>query len=275
MLTNVQARNVKGALLNLSLQDVSQGYIVEEIEGLDPVKATLVSSGFAQLDGELFQAARREKRNIVIKLALDSTPATGSVQDLRDRLYSFFMPKSEVTLSFTLSSGLTTQISGRIESFDAPRFVKDPTAAITILCFNPDFVNVTPVVISGNTTTTTADQTVNYKGTVETGILFRMTLPRSLNEFVIVHNPEGQPTRQLEFETADPLLSGDVIEISTHPGNKYARLTRANVTTSVLYSVSTRSNWIRLEAGINRLRVNAVGAAIPYTIGYSDRYGGV
>ena len=60
MLTRVEVRNDHGNLLNLSLQEILGGFIVEEIQGLDPVAATIVSSSFAQLDGEQYQSSRRE-----------------------------------------------------------------------------------------------------------------------------------------------------------------------------------------------------------------------
>ncbi len=60
MLIKVEARTSSGALLILPLDDVSSGYVVEEIEGLDPVKATLVSSSFAQADGEQYHT-----RNVI------------------------------------------------------------------------------------------------------------------------------------------------------------------------------------------------------------------
>ncbi len=40
MLNALEVRTPKGVLLNLPFADVSVGYIVEKIEGLEPVKAT-------------------------------------------------------------------------------------------------------------------------------------------------------------------------------------------------------------------------------------------
>ena len=47
MLTNVQVFTDQGALLTLSLEDVSEGFVIQSIDGLDPVNATVVSSNFA------------------------------------------------------------------------------------------------------------------------------------------------------------------------------------------------------------------------------------
>jgi hypothetical protein len=50
MLTMVTVQNPSGTLF-LPLTDASQGYVVKDIQGLDPVKASLASSTMAQMDG--------------------------------------------------------------------------------------------------------------------------------------------------------------------------------------------------------------------------------
>src|SRR6187431_1368607 len=100
MFDKLEVRTDQGALLTLSLQEVEEGFIISDIDGLDPVKATIVSSAFAKLDGEVFQSARREKRNIILSLDLEPDYSIGSVQSLRNKLYQFFMPKSRVMLRF-------------------------------------------------------------------------------------------------------------------------------------------------------------------------------
>jgi len=79
--------------------------------------------------------------------------------------------------------------------------------------------------------------------------------------------------QQLDF--AAPLLSGDEIRISTVPGEKGAWLTRASVESSVLYGIPPQSGWPYFEQGTNELRVYATGTAIPYTVEYITRYGGL
>ena len=275
MLTKVEVRTDQGALLTLPLQDVSQGLIVESIEGLDPVKATIVSSSFAQLDGEQYQSARREKRNLIINLALEPDYAVGSMQGLRNLLYQFFMTKQRVRLRFFSVGQPTVDIEGRVESFDAPKFMKDPTARISVLCFDPDFFTPDLVILPGGTVSTTIETTHIYPGTVETGIVFKLLVDRNISEFTLYHRPADDSLRALEFQTPTPMIAGDVLEISTQSGNKYARLTRAGIATSILYGVSPQSNWINLFPGPNKLRVYAEGAAVPYSIDYTTKFGGL
>lgn len=276
MLEKVEVITEQGVLLTLPLQDITSGYSVQDIDGLDPVKATLVSSAFGQLDGEQFQSARREKRNIVLTLGYEADYVSDTVQDLRKKLYGFFMPKSRVLLRFFQTGEPVVQIYGRVESFDSKKFVKEPVAVISVVCFDPDFYNPTPVVLPGATTASSVETTHVYPGTVETGILFRLFINRSdLTEFTFNHRPPDDSLRSLEFIAATPFMDGDMLSISTIPGNKFVTLTRAGVDTSVLFGVSPQSNWISFFPGNNKFFVSAGGAGIPYQIEYTTKYGGL
>jgi Phage tail protein len=273
MLNKVEIRNSQGALLTLEFEDVTDGLVLQEIEGLDPVKATIASSTFAKLKGKQFHASRSEERNIKIKLGLQPDYVTTSVQDLRDRLYNFFMPEGMVSLRLYRSEGLVVDISGIVESCEAPLFSKEPEMDISILCMQPDFVNLTAVTVSGTSVSTTTETLVPYAGNANTGMTFTLNVNRTLTQFTFYFRPPDGTLRILDF--AASLISGDVVTISTVPGSKFATKTRAGVVTSVLYGVSPQSNWHQLAKGDNHIRIYAVGAAIPYSIQYLERYGGL
>lgn len=273
MMTMVQAINAQGELLSLPLDDISNGFSVEDIDGLDPVKATIVSSSFATLDGTQYQSSKREPRDLKLTIGLEPDWASTTVRDLRHRLYSFFMPKSEVHLRFHDSSGLIVDISGRVETCAAPMFVQEPKMEVNVVCFKPDFIDLTPVIFSGNTVSTTTMSEIDYLGTVESGIIFRLYPNRALTEFTIYHQPPDGNLRTLDFATA--LASGQVLTITTIPGSKGAILNTSGVNTSVLYGISPQSNWIEFQPGVNKIRAYATGAAIPIQIEYTHKYGGL
>jgi Phage tail protein len=60
-----------------------------------------------------------------------------------------------------------------------------------------------------------------------------------------------------EFKLNMDLEGGDVVEVSTYKGKKYARLTRNNVTTSVFGKVDLSSTFLQLETGDNLFRYDA------------------
>lgn len=273
MLETLEVRTSQGGLLSLPLQDPTLGFVIQDIQGLGPVKATLVSSSFAQQDGAQYQSSRRETRNINLILGLYPDYTVDEVEDLRNRLYAYFMPKTEVKLTLITSKGLNVDIVARVETCEPTYFEQEPAVAISLMCFDPDFIDPDLVTISGNTTSGSTEVTINYVGTVDTGIVFKLNVNRSLSEFTIYHQAADGSMRTMDFVAS--LLTGDVVTISTIPGSKFATLTRDGVDSSILYAVSPHASWIALMTGVNQLRVYATGAGIPYTIDYLARYGGL
>lgn len=273
MLAQVDARTPTGVTLELPLTDILNGYAVEDIDGLDPVPANVVSTSYVHMDGEQYQSSRREKRNIILKIGLEPDYVTQSVAQLRNALYVYFMPKKKVHLTFRDDTGLVTDIDGVVESFDCPLFVQEPIATISVICHLPDFVDLDTRRFNGNTVSTAEMSNLVYDGTVDTGITFTMTANRSMTGFSIIQQPFGETEQKLDFVM--DLLAGDIVVISTVPGNKFARLTRSGTEMSVLYGISPYSAWTTLQPGSNSIRVYATGAAVPYMIEYTDKYGGL
>jgi hypothetical protein len=274
MLTVVNATSAQGSLLSLPLGEVNSGIFIKEIGGLDPVKATIVSTSFPGVTGEVYQASKREARDVKLKLGLEPDYISEEPKDVRRRLYQFFMPNTKVDLQFVDSDGLVVDISGMIETFESPIFVQEPEVDISVRCFNSDFIeHLNQVEITGNTVSNTLDTEINYVGSVEAGIEFYLHVNRDIDEFTIYNTmPNGQ-FRQFDF--AWPLHDGDQINLSTIPGKKFVTLTRAGVDSSLLYAKSPQSSWIDLYPGTNLLRVYAEGAPIPYELYYDNRYGGL
>jgi hypothetical protein len=272
MLETLEVRNAQGALLSFPLEDASNGFALADILGLEPVEATLVSSSFANMDGEQYHSSRRAKRNIIIKIDLKPDFVVDSVRDLRKRLYEFFMPKTEVQLRFILDD-VTVNIMGRIETFTCPLFARDPEATISLLCFESDFVDLAPSLVTGLTTSTATETLIPYEGTVESGITFILNVDRTLGSFDIEHRGPDGVVRPLSFVSS--LIAGDVVTINTRPGEKIATRLRAGITTSLAYAVSPISKWTELAQGENYIRVYATGAGVPFEIHYENRYGGL
>lgn len=273
MLKRIEAVSPQGSLLNLPLEDLYTGLLTQDVQGLGPVKATLTSSSFAQLDGTEYQSSRREERNITMNIALEPEWANETVDTLRDKLYMHFMPKSRIELRFYSDNKPTRYIIGRVETCEPNHFSADPEVNISILCNDPDFVDPLPIVSVGASSELNEDNIVEYEGTVETGFLFTLYVNRDFNAFTIYHtNPSGLQ-QQLDF--AGDLLDGDVLTIQTTPGEKFARLLRGGVTSSFLYGVSPQSTWMKLDPGDNNLRMFALGEPMSYTVTYTRKYGGL
>src|SRR5690606_26849254 len=274
MLTMVEVRTVSGQTLPLPLQDVTGGYVVREIDGLDPVKASIVSSRLAQVDGTVYQASRRDSRNIIIRLGFEPDYVNTTIRDLRQNLYRYLMPKSEVILRFYLEGEAFVDISGRVESFETNLFAKDPQVDISVMCFDPDFYSLDTTLVTGQASSVIEWTEFEYEGGVETGFEFEITVNRSLSGFSIYHEGSGNQQRRFEFDGA--LLSGDVVTIDSRTGKKGATRLRGGTATSVLYGVTPASNCLELYPGPNSLRVQVqAGTPVPWKINYVAKYGGL
>jgi hypothetical protein len=183
------------------------------------------------------------------------------------------MPKTPLVLSFHNDGVLYATIAGEVESCEATPFAKEPEATASIICFDPSFIAPAPVVTAGNSVATIAEQTVVYSGSVETGYVFQLNVNRSISGFTLYNRRPDGTMRQMDVAIA--LVAGDVVKISTEFRNKYATLTRAGVTTSILYAVNPTANWGPLNPGNNFYRVLIAGAAVPFTLTYTPKYGGL
>lgn len=273
MLNKVEVTNAQGIMLPLSLVNPDLGFKVRDVEGLDPVKATIVSSSQALLDAKVYQSSQREERNIKIKMGVEPDWILTTVEDLREQLYDYFMPKAILYQKYYRDGKPPVDIVGYVESFDFPLFTADPVGTASIICLDSDFVDPVPVVLPGSTVSTLVETPYTYAGNIETGFVFQLNVNRDLSGFTLYNTAADSVLKQLAF--VYPLINGDVVRISTVPGDKYVRVTRGGVTSDILYAMSPTSNWLQFFKGVNKFRAYAEGASIPYTITYKTRYGGL
>lgn len=271
MLTMVEVLTVSGRTLELPLRDVSNGYVVRDIDGLDPVKASIVSSRLAQVDGTIFQASRRESRNIVMKLGFEPDFVNTTVSDLRRNLYDYLMPKAPVVLRFHVDEEAYVDISGMVESLETSLFTKDPEVTISLICFDPDFYALDTVAVTG-VSAPSGGRFIDYEGDVETGLIFTLNVGRSIPGFTLTMD---NGTLFQRFELTAPLVSGDVVTVDTRRGQKGAVRTRGGSNSSLLYAVAPTSTWAELYPGTNTFEVRIAGAGVPYTVHYVPKYGGL
>jgi hypothetical protein len=257
---------------------------VAEVQGLDPVKATIVSSSFATMDGAQYHSSRREARNIKLTLGLEPDYINEDPRDVRNRLYAYFMPKTTVDLRFVMHDSTAYLISGRVESFESALFSQEPMVDISIMCFDPDFVlgsiedRWSDVTYTGlYSTTSIVASTINNAGTVETGITFQFTPDRAVTNFTLYCSNETVGTMSMDFSL--PMLANDTLQVSTIPGQKKIEWYRSNnLLGSVLYALSPQSDWIYLVPGDNDIRLYESGSGadpLYYLIGHYTRFGGL
>lgn len=273
MLTTVRVYNTSGAELELPLWESESGYQVRNIDGLDPADAILSTSDTARIDGTQFQSQRTGSRNIVITLGLESPDNSMTVDELRQGLYPFFMPKTSITLRFMKLDGSLYEISGKVETMEAPLFSEDPEATISIMCFSPDFVSPAPLMAIVPARTSALYTQVEIVGNVPTGFDFEHPIVNNINRLKIDHLND---TSGLEaFEVLRTMPSGGSLRFGTKPRSKYAHVTVGSTVTQILNSVTPESEWFTLLPGNNFLRVftNITGGEGRFS--YLPRFGGL
>lgn len=273
MLVKFDVTNRRGQVLTFEMEENDSGYQVADISGLEPVKATLVSSSYAGSDGEEYQTAKREPRNITFKFDLQPNYNPETFSTLRTKLYTYFMPKNKINLRFYLDSGLYADIVGYVEEFSSPRFESDPDVNISVMCFQPDFIDPRTVTLSGFSVNDNTNTPIEYPGSVETGMILTLHANRAVPNFSIYNEDDANNLQQMDFFA--PLEDGDQLVISSVRGLKGIILTRAGVSSSYLYGKSAQSAWIQLFEGVNNFRVYATGAPLAYELEYVVRYGGL
>lgn len=269
----LEITNARGNVLSLQMEEDDGPYQVADIEGLDPGKATLVSTTYPGRAGGTFQSAARPARNIKIKLDFDPDFDAWTYEDARAELYKWFMPGAKIKQRYYLSTGLYLDIDAVVESNDSPIFDKDPDATISLMCYDPDFIDGRMITVSGSSVDDTTNTEIEYPGTVEAGTVLTIHFNRAVSDFTVYNIDEAGGIQQLNF--SGTLLNGDTLVISSLDGNKGVTLTRAGVSSSYLYGRTAQSSWINLFEGLNQFRVYAEGDPIPYDLEYRVRYGGL
>lgn len=275
MITTVRIAN-SSSYMQVALADPSDGYLIKDISGLEPGKATMVSTTFANAPGAQYQTSRREVRNIVFTVGLRSQAGL-SVDDLRAKLYSYFMPQSAVTLTFYTTNLEPVKIDGIVESFEYTRFTKDPQATISVLCYDPDFLALSSV--SSTSTVGATGTTINYIGTVNTGLEVKLDLATTTGvaTTVTLTNTRSDGIQKLNFihYASLPTGAGSYLLIDTNRFKKAVTLQSGSVVSSALAYVQPFSDWVQLKPGANKLSTTFARSGTVVTYTYTNRYGGI
>lgn len=257
MLTEVKI-NTPGDVTapTLSLPIGGRGpYPIQYIDGLSPSDAEIATSKYAIVCGEHFEGSRVNVRNIVLTLELVPSYADGeTVEGLRGDLYRYFRTKEPVDMTFVSSIFGERKIRGYVESFEAPLFVDQPAAQISILCPNPYFLSVTETEIT-HSLTHSGWMVLPNGGDISTGVEISVLSPSSTSKgviFTMESDSKGSSTR-MEFERSLPQYFTLIVD--SNSGRKTAIAPDERVMSMLGYMTSD-SEWMRLWPGENLLNVN-------------------
>lgn len=275
MLNSIDVLNDRGETLTLPILEVIGGYLVKLVDGLDPTKATLSTSSFAQLDGVKFHSSRTEPRSIQIQVYLLPDYVTESTQSLRRNLYRYLMPETRVKLTFNFVEGAGAPISieGVVEDANTSLFSEEPMMAFDIFCEDPDFIDEALVIVNGKSNASGvvgSPIVVDYQGTTEAGYELVIKASRTLSGFDLIHTV-GLSTEKLTY--SGTVTAGDDVFITTFPG--FRTVSVSSTSGSVMHQIAPFSVWPQLKQGLNTVEIVTPGSAVNTELYYRTRYGGI
>lgn len=216
MITSVRIRDaLRESTIKLPVYSPSpdQPFFITDVQGLGPVKADLMSSDYANVDGGIIHSTRVPMRNIILKVRYSPFYAQNQSSELiRQDLYNILPPKAKILLVVNDNELERVHINGVVESHEPTIFTKTPEVQISIVCPAPYFRLPTPKKLYG-----TLGYNLDVSGitSVETGFIFNFRAERYTEAIRIANG------LQQDIYYGKPLDVGDRLKISTIPGNKY------------------------------------------------------
>jgi len=281
VLTKLEVLGLRSLVPTLSLDDDGDAGTdpiqIMNIDGLEPVKAAITTTAFGAYDGEAFTGASVGKRNIVLTVGLNPDWAIQSTEELRQLLYNYFMPKLLVQLRFHSTNFPVVKIEGYVESVEPNIFAKTPQMVVSIICPKPDFVALSPTVVTGITNDGTDTDEIDYPGSVSSGFALEITQAVGTpGTDSIQVSLTGQYAPQV-FVTRGNLAPDLRWEMSSVMGAKYIR--SVSLTTGAvqnfLNDLAVDATWPRLYPGINKIAVITPVVGQNWELSYYAKFGGL
>jgi Phage tail protein RIFT-related domain len=251
---------------------------IRNIDGLDPVKASINTSPFGSVDGASYVGGSVQSRNIVLTLHPNPDWNNWTFEGLRRLLYSYFMPKRATRLVFYSDDMIPVEISGIVEDVQVNMFSKDPELIVSIICPDPYFTSLEGIVITGRSGPAGGPVTlIEYNGTMDAGIRVKVTASTDPvpNDIAI---QVGDPiiTYFAVAATVDPSM---YFEMSSLPMQKFVQNVTigSGVITNLLSKVHVQegSLWPSFQPGENEFSVVTDHGSHDWELTYFERFGGL
>lgn len=278
MIKSITVINYLGESMTLELRfPEKSGFLVQEVEGLGPVKADINTTSITSGDGSLFNSARVNERNIVLKFKFMEKP---TIEDVRILSYRYFSVKKYVLLIIETDKR-SAMISGYVESNEPDIFSDSEGCQISIICPDPYFYSVgedslNTVVFSGiepmfefpfennsleedliifSEIVKNVSANLPYNGDVDVGITIKIHATGDATGIKIYNLDTREiftiDTQKLKELTGHEIIALDDITICTIKGKKSITLLREGKETNILNCVTKDSKWFQITKGDN------------------------
>jgi Phage tail protein len=238
---------------------------IRNIDGLDPVKASVGTSSLGDVDGSSYTGSSIPSRNIILTIGLNPNWDTWTYEGLRRLIYSYFMPKRPTRLVFYSDDLVPVEIAGITEGVTINQFSKDPELLVSVICPDPYFTALEPTVLTGSSGEIV---NVDYSGSIETGIRVKVTSVSGPAPTVISlkgFNVEATVSSVLYFEMGSLPMQKFVQNVGIGSG----------VITNLLSKVEDGFSWPVIQPGINEFSVLTDSGVQDWELTYYERFGGL
>jgi phage-related protein len=249
---------------------------IRNIDGLEPVKASVNTSLFGSVDGAAYTGASVPSRNIVLTIHPNPDWHAWKYEDLRKLIYSYFMSKRPVRLVFYSDDNPPVEILGIVESVDNSIFSKDQEFNVSVICPDPYFTSVDPIVITGQSIRSgDAPATVTYNGSVETG--FRVKVSFSSGAAPTTIGIQVGDPKVSYFNLTATVSSSLYVDMSSVAMQKYIQNVSigSGVITNLLSKMQEGSKWPVFQPGDNHFSVITDQGVQDWELSFYERFGGL
>lgn len=276
MLKEIVVTNYRGESITLELDNPeSSGFLIKDISGLGPCKATINMTEVSTNDGAIYNSARLSDRNIVLSLVFWGT----DIESIRQLSYKYFPIKKPITLEF-VTDNRDCVATGYVESNEPDIFSDEEGSSISIVCpdsyfysaesnvntttfygeeplFEFPFENnsLTEKLIEFGAINTYTDANIYYAGDSEVGVTITIHAVGEATKIAIYNTGTRESmtidTDKIESITGSGIVAGDDIIITTVRSKKSIQLLRAGVYTNILNALDKNSDWFQLAKGDN------------------------
>ena len=273
MINYIEVTNNKGESILLDITNPWEtGFVVENITGLDPGKATINVSDVSTIDGGRFNSARYSKRTATLYLRFFMMDGV-TIEELRHKCYRFFTVKQRVVLTIKTDDRYV-KTEGYVQSLESTIFSKSEGATVTLICPDPFLYNADPDqvtefdavnplfefpfsnestssnLIEMSELTVNNYRTIKYDGDHESGLTFYIHATGTVENLKITNADTGDSIGidhgKLTRLTGYGIMKGDDIEICTERGKKYVKLIRNDIPTNIINCLMPDSKWLQL-----------------------------
>lgn len=281
MIKSFTVTNYLGDTIVLELGRPEQsGFLIKEVTGLGPVKATINTTDISTNDGSLFNSARLAERNIVFEFIFIENPGVETIEDIRQKSYKYFPLKKSVDILIETDNRIV-KTTGYIESNEPDIFSDQEGCQISIICPDPyfysagkDAINYTifygvepvfefpfsnesltePLIVFGNIVNKT-ESVITYQGDAEIGITIRIHALGPVKNVTIYNTGTREQmkidTDKIQALTGEGIIASDDIVITTSKGEKSITLIRGGLSYNILNCLDKNTNWFSLVKGDN------------------------